>query len=99
MRLSCGVKFCGGCNPRFARGEAYQRIKEALTDKIDFVYAEEGGQYDILLVVCGCTNCCASILEYQFRLGCVKMWDESHITKVTDELTTIYLEWSEEGKE
>lgn len=95
--MTCGVKFCGGCNPRFQRGDAFQTIKDALGDRIDFRIAREGQENDILLVISGCTNNCASIEGYPYRLGSLKMWDESHIHKIIDELTSIYEEWKEEG--
>ena len=28
--MKCGVKFCGGCNPRYDRGAAYREIKDEL---------------------------------------------------------------------
>ena len=30
--LRCTVKFCGGCNPRYDRGEAYQTVRTSLAD-------------------------------------------------------------------
>ena len=96
--MKCGVKFCGGCNPRFQRGEALQKIKEQFLNRIEFSYAEEEQEYDLLLIICGCPNCCASYSQYRYRLGCLKMWDESHVTKIIDELELMQKEWSEEGK-
>lgn len=95
--MKCGVRFCGGCNPRYQRGEALARIREHFRGRIEFPIAEEGPEYDILLVIGGCTNSCASYNQFQFRLACLKMWDASHIAKVIDELETLYQEWKEEG--
>ncbi|MDR1028939.1 MAG: hypothetical protein LBL63_05915 [Clostridiales Family XIII bacterium] len=66
-----GVKFCGGCNPRYDRNAAYEEIRdhfaagqtESARDAV-FEYAEEGASYDLLLVVGGCANCCASTEGY-----------------------------------
>ena len=30
--LRCTVKFCGGCNPRYDRGEAYQTVRSSLSE-------------------------------------------------------------------
>ena len=49
--LRCTVKFCGGCNPRYDRGEAYNTVRSS------FSYPEEGAQYDVLLIIRGCTGC------------------------------------------
>ncbi|RKJ80020.1 hypothetical protein D7X33_06860 [Butyricicoccus sp. 1XD8-22] len=55
--LTCCVKFCGGCNPRYDRGEAYKRIREALEGEASFSLPEEGAEYDVLLILRGCTGC------------------------------------------
>ncbi len=38
--MICGVRFCGGCNPRYDRGKALEKIKEQNED-VDFRIAEE----------------------------------------------------------
>lgn len=76
-----GVKFCGGCNPRYDRGKAYEAIKKQLEGTAEFVIAEEGKEYDTLLVIGGCTNCCASHSQYKAANEPIKMWDETHIDK------------------
>lgn len=55
--LRCTVKFCGGCNPRFDRGEAYHTVRTSLADAATFSYPEDGAQYDVLLIIRGCTGC------------------------------------------
>ena len=79
--MKCGVKFCGGCNPRYDRGAAYRQIKEDLSD-IDFVHAEEGEPVDNLLVIGGCTACCASYDQYDVKGNVFKMWDKDHIENI-----------------
>jgi len=74
-----GVKFCGGCNPRYDRGKALETIKKQMLGTAEFVIAEENAEYDNLLVIGGCTNCCASYCQYKTRNDTIRMWDESHI--------------------
>ena len=81
-----GLKFCGGCNPRYDRGKALETIKKQAGDAAEFVIAEEGAEYDYLLVLGGCTNCCASYSQYKAGIKTIRMWDESHIEKVIQEL-------------
>jgi hypothetical protein len=77
--MRVGVKFCGGCNPRYDRSGELDKILDHFAkdsddfgaDKIEkgkalFGFAKDGGKYDVLLVVCGCTNLCASTDEYTF---------------------------------
>ncbi len=73
--MKCGVRFCGGCNPRFDRGKAYEEIREALKGELAFEYASEEETYVVLLVIGGCTNCCASYDQYRTRRGVVKLYD------------------------
>ena len=55
--LRCTVKFCGGCNPRYDRGEAYQTVRSSLSGDAEFSYPEDGASYDVLLIIRGCTGC------------------------------------------
>ena len=87
--MKCGVKFCGGCNPKYERGEAYNYLKNYFRGQIDFAYAEEGVLYDALLVIGGCTNCCASFSQYKSKRECIKMWDKNHIESVVNDLQKI----------
>ena len=86
--MICGVRFCGGCNPRYDRGKALEKIKEQNKD-VDFRIAEEGETYDHLLVIGGCTNCCASHCQFSTRKGLTKMWDEKHINEVLKKIDEI----------
>ncbi len=81
-----GVKFCGGCNPRYDRGKALKTIKDQMQGEAEFVTAEEGVEYDSLLVIGGCANCCASYSQYKTGNGIICMWDESHTEKIIQEI-------------
>ncbi|MDD2215509.1 MAG: hypothetical protein PHR60_03155 [Eubacteriales bacterium] len=87
--MNCGVKFCGGCNPRYQRGDAFKYIKEHFKDQIQFEYAKEGVIYDLLLIIGGCTNCCASYNQYQVKLDIVKMWCTSQIKQTINNIEKI----------
>ncbi len=86
--VKVGVRFCGGCNPRFERGEAYKEIKSRL-ENVDFQLAEEGAYYDTILVIGGCSACCASYEQFDYKYEEVKMWDSSHIEEVVEKLKHI----------
>lgn len=86
--MKCGVRFCGGCNPRFERGAVFQKFQKEIPS-IDFSHAVEGERYDILLVIGGCTACCASYGQFDVTGGVYKIWDEAQIEKVKEELLNI----------
>lgn len=84
--MLCGVKFCGGCNPRYDRGAAFEQIRqhfaeiEKRTDGtgaeiLQFHLAKEEVPYDALLVFGGCSACCASYEQYTVRGDIIKMWE------------------------
>ena len=51
------VKFCGGGNPGYDRGAAYQEIRSAVSDRAVVSLPQEGKRYDALLIIRGCTGC------------------------------------------
>ncbi|MDO4517975.1 MAG: hypothetical protein Q4B78_02070 [Bacillota bacterium] len=83
--MKCGIKFCGGCNPRYQRGDAYRQIKDSLPE-IDFSYAEEDDKYDNLLVIGGCSACCPIYSQYAVKDDVIKMWSEDHIEDTKSKL-------------
>ena len=83
--MKCGVKFCGGCNPHYQRGDAFRRIQADLPE-IEFEYAEEGVGYDHLLVIGGCTACCPIIEQYTVNGDVLKMWSEDHVKNIEEKL-------------
>ena len=86
MKEKIGVRFCGGCNPRYDRGKALADIQSKAADNADFENAQEGVLYDRILVIGGCSNCCASYEQFVSAGGVLKMWDESHIERVLAEI-------------
>lgn len=83
--MKCGVRFCGGCNPRYDRRQALNQIESQLKD-IDFINAAEGVPHDLLLVIGGCSNCCASYEQFETKEGVLKMWDKTHIERILDDI-------------
>ena len=58
--VTVGVRYCGGCNPRFDRVAGVEALTRACSSA-DFRAAEPGREYGVLLVVGGCTACCADL--------------------------------------
>lgn len=53
-----GIKYCGGCNERFARRAEVEKHKKELPQHI-YCSALEQREFDYILVVCGCSARCA----------------------------------------
>lgn len=58
--MRVGVKYCGGCNPRYDRVALVHRLMEEQPQDY-FEPAVPGEMYDLLLVICGCQAQCADI--------------------------------------
>ena len=56
-RARIRVKYCGGCNPRYDRGELVARL---VADVPEADFSLSAGDHDLALVVCGCHSRCAS---------------------------------------
>jgi hypothetical protein len=59
-----GLKFCGGCSPRYDRVGMVKRIKEELGGTIEFVSPDEPGT-DFILAVMGCDAACANLDPFE----------------------------------
>ena len=57
-----GVRYCGGCNPRYDRVAFVERLK-ALLPEWRFEAARAGETYGAALIVCGCKTKCAAGLS------------------------------------
>ncbi len=83
--MKCGVRFCGGCNPRFERGEVFRQLKRDIRN-IEFTYADEDESYDMLLVIGGCPSCCAAYEQYDVNGNVYKIWDISQVEGIKEKL-------------
>ncbi len=57
-----GVRYCGGCNPRFDRVALEKQIEARFPDCI-FKVAEAGTGCDAVLVICGCPARCVNVAD------------------------------------
>lgn len=80
-----GVRYCGGCNPRYDRGRLVEYIKDKV-QHADFQNAKEGVSYDALLVVSGCTSMCASYEQFHGKKGIVSINSEEGIDEAVNSL-------------
>ncbi|MEI8215482.1 MAG: hypothetical protein WCF96_00135 [Eubacteriales bacterium] len=84
--MKYGVKFCGGCNPRFERTEALGVIKNCLKDKVEFENVNEEDTYDGLLVIGGCTNICPKYKHYKVRRKPLFLHDKNQIDIIIEKI-------------
>ncbi|WPC42410.1 hypothetical protein [Clostridium sp. JS66] len=63
--MNIGVKYCGGCNAKYNRKEFLCLLKKDFN--YDFEIAKLDKIYDMIIVLCGCTSCCANHYELKFK--------------------------------
>lgn len=63
--MDIGIKYCGGCNPTYDRG-SFIALLQKLFDH-NFEPADINKEYDLLIVMCGCSSCCAGYQQYKVK--------------------------------
>lgn len=62
QKTQIGIRYCGGCNPRFDRVALVRRLA-AWFPQADFQPVKAGVPYAAAVVVCGCTAQCAGTAD------------------------------------
>lgn len=84
-----GVKFCGGCNPQYDRLQFLEDIKSEFSGRAEFELAREGFDYEGLLVLGGCPNCCAAYKQYTTATAPVLVWERNHYAETAAKIGRI----------
>jgi hypothetical protein len=84
--MKYGVKFCGGCNPKYQRKEALAEIENALKDKVEFENVNDEGSYEGLLVLGGCSNCCPNYKHYKTKRKPILLSDKDQIENIINKI-------------
>lgn len=87
MRI--GIKYCGGCNPRYDRTNVVSRLKEHIGEGHNIETAKQGIIYDIVIILCGCTCACASHQNLEAKYEKVFVTSESDIIKLLNVIDKI----------
>jgi len=67
--LNIGLRYCGGCNASYDRKELALKLIKDLGNFHDIEIAQEKTIYDLIILICGCLNCCVSHEKYLSGLG------------------------------
>lgn len=57
-----GIRYCGGCNPRYDRGAQVRRLLQSLTS-VRFTKVRPGETYAAILLICGCETACVTVTD------------------------------------
>ena len=76
-----GVKYCGGCNPRYNRTAFFDTVKSRCPEA-EFQYVQPDVVYDRLLVICGCPSRCADISKIRVDGDIYKISEEDQLEQL-----------------
>lgn len=79
--MNIGVKYCGGCNPRYERKNILERLKKEY-DEITIHLAKEDEAYDLVIVLCGCSSCCVNHENIKGKKGKLILSSENDYNKL-----------------
>lgn len=83
-----GVLFCGGCNPTYNRESLYRQLKQHYEPSIIFEFYEEAGEYDLLLIINGCSSECLINQGHPSPVVCLDSSDLKIATEKIDNILT-----------
>ena len=66
--MKIGIKYCGGCNPRYDRTNIVEQLKRDLPESDVFPAVPSAG-LDYVVVVCGCKSACALLDGLEGKYG------------------------------
>ncbi len=92
--MKVGIKYCGGCNPRYDRVAAVNQLKREFP-QVEFVSASGNPDCDIVFVVCGCFAACADRTGLQAKDEMITVWQLSDVDKARQKLRSVCPDWQE----
>ncbi|MGK0466098.1 MAG: hypothetical protein ACJAX4_001383 [Clostridium sp.] len=82
MRMNIGIKYCGGCNPRYDRADLVSRLKKHIGEAHSIETSKQEIIYDIVVVLSGCTSACAQHNNLQAKYEKIFITSESDYIKL-----------------
>jgi len=79
--MKVGIKYCGGCNPRYDRVSEVEKLKKKFPG-IAITYAKEEEVYDWVILVCGCSAACLKEKKFDARNGYLTVCEKGDFDKI-----------------
>ncbi len=84
-----GVLFCGGCNPVYNRELLYRQLKQYYETSIHFEFYNESDEYDLLLIINGCSSECLINQQHPASTVCLDSGDVKKAIRKIDNMLTL----------
>ena len=86
--MKIGIKYCGGCNPRYDRIGEVNKLKAEFRE-MEFVTASDYPDCDVVIVVCGCSAACAERSSLRYKDEMLVPWSLDDMRKVREKLLSL----------
>lgn len=90
-RLNIGIKYCGGCNPRYNRGAFVAGLIVKYEKKVKIEPIKEEAVYDMIIIMNGCSSGCVneSVLKHKGKF--LSVASSGDFTLVYEEIDKIII--------
>jgi hypothetical protein len=87
--LNIGIKYCGGCNPKYNRSGFVSGLAAKYKGKIKIEPIKEDVIYDMIIIMNGCSSVCVSISEMKHMGKILSVASEEDFTLIYEEIDKI----------
>lgn len=103
MLMKIGIKYCGGCNPRYQRSEEVRKLQESMKN-CEFTYNSDE-VCDLWITVSGCPSACTKNVQLKAKYGIINVSRakdfiplRKQIIQMEQELEDSQQQWTSDGK-
>lgn len=92
--MTIGVKYCGGCNPRYERGGIVRRLRKEYSGYpgVEIEPMQPQKTYDLVLFISGCRAECVKLQADKRKKNAIAVHQESDYDKIRN-----FMERCDEG--
>jgi hypothetical protein len=87
--LNIGIKYCGGCNPKYNRSGFVAGLAVKYKGKIKIEPIKEDVIYDMVIIMNGCSSVCVNISEMKHKGRILSVASEEDFTRIYEEIDKI----------
>ena len=84
--MNIGIKYCGGCNPKYNRSGFVARLVAEYKDKMKIEPIKENVIYDMVIIMNGCSSVCVNISEMEHKGKIISVASEEDFIPICEEI-------------
>ena len=88
--MKIGIKFCGGCNPKYDRKYAESILREHISKEHTIDYVSDYQSYDYVFIINGCQAQCASSENFHVEKNIYSIYSLKSLDDLIQKLYFLY---------